>query len=129
MICDTGIKTDIFVAGHAFSLFGDGTETSSQALSFTFYDLAANPDIQQKLYEDIVSKLDSNDGKWSAEALQNMTYLEGILHESMRIHPPFAVLAKRCTKPYELPKNDHQSEAMTIQPGTVINIPVLGIHM
>lgn len=117
------------LAANAFAFFGDGTDTSSQALSFALYELAANPDIQQKLYDEIMEKVEANNGQLTTDIIQNMDYLEAVLLESMRLHPPFAILAKRTTKAYKLPKNDHQSEEMTIYPGTVINIPIIGIHM
>lgn len=111
------------------ALFIDGTETSSIALSYAMYELARNPHIQEKLFDNIVDKLGVDEGKWNADTLQDMVYLEAVLHESMRLNSPLPVITRRCTKKYALPKNKRQSEGLVIEPGTVVNIPVFGIHM
>lgn len=110
-------------------LFTDGTETSSIALSFALYDLASHPECQQTLYGEIIEKLDKCDGKWNADAVQEMVYLQAVLHESMRLHPPATVSHRRCTKEYRLPKNERQTEGVLIKPGTVVQIPIYAIQM
>lgn len=81
------------------------------------------------LFNEIRDKIAKHGGQLSAEAIQEMIYLEGVLLEGMRMHPPLMVMAKTCTQEYTLPKTSGQFKAVTIQPGTVVNIPVLGIHM
>lgn len=125
----TDLKSDIFLAGHAMALFVDGTETSSIALSYAMFELARNSDVQEKLYENIVDKLGLDEEKWSADSLQDMVYLEAVLHESMRLHPPLPVITRKCTNKYSLPKNNRQSEGLVIEPGVAVNIPIFGIHM
>ncbi|XP_055306508.1 probable cytochrome P450 6a13 [Sitodiplosis mosellana] len=120
---------DTSLAGHTLSLFIDGTETSSTALSYALYELALNPACQQKALDEITQVISKHDGKLTAEGLQEMIYVEGILHEGMRMHPPLIVLAKTCTKPYTLPKTSGQLEPITISPGMGVSINVWGIHM
>lgn len=67
--------TDIEVAGQMMALFIDGIETSSVPLSFVLYDLARNPDCQQRAYDEVVKILEKYDKKLSSEALQEMKYL------------------------------------------------------
>lgn len=110
-------------------LFADGTETSSTALSFALYDLASNSECQQKLYEEIIEKLEKNNGKWNVDAVQEMIYLQCVLYESMRLHPPATISHRRCTKEYRLPRNKRQTEGVLIKPGTVVQIPIYAIHM
>ncbi|XP_031635618.1 cytochrome P450 6B1-like [Contarinia nasturtii] len=119
---------DTSLAGHTLSLFIDGTETSSTALSYAFYELALNPHCQDKALNEIKQTLEKHDGTLTAEALQSMIYIEGILLEALRKHPALIVLTKVCTEKYTLPKTSEQSEPTTIYPGTVVNIPLLGIH-
>lgn len=119
---------DTTLSGHALSLFTEGTESSNTTMSYILYELAKNPDCQEKLFEDITQVLDKYDGKLSFEALQEITYLECVLHETLRINPPVMALQKVCTEHYTLPKNSRQSKPVTIPPGTVVSIPVLAIH-
>ncbi|XP_031625910.1 cytochrome P450 9e2-like [Contarinia nasturtii] len=120
---------ETFLAGHSLSFFMDGTETSAIALSFVLYELAQNPQCQTILYEEILRTITKYDGKITYDALQEMTYLESIIYEATRLHPPALYLAKLCNKPYTLPKIANQQKPTTIQPGTSITIPILGIHM
>ncbi|XP_055303301.1 cytochrome P450 9e2-like isoform X1 [Sitodiplosis mosellana] len=120
---------EIFLAGHSLSLFFDGTETSATALSYALYELGRNPQCQEKLHEEIVRITAKYDGKITYEVLQEMIYLEGVILESSRIHPAGLVLGKVCTQPYTLPKTSKQTKSVTIAPGTVVNIPILGLHM
>lgn len=118
-----------FIPGHVMTLFEDGTETSSTVMAFALYELAMNPTVQEKLHDEIVETLNKTDGELTAEVMQGMIYLDGVFHETMRMHAPVRVLRKICSKAYELPKNDHQSKPITIRPGTAVNIPVQAIHM
>lgn len=117
------------MAGHALSLFIDGTETSSTALSYALYELAKNPNCQEKLYNQMLEAKSKHDGQLTAECILEIEYLEGILLEALRKHPPLLVMSKTCTEQYTIPKTTEQSKPMTIYPGTVVNIPVLAIHM
>lgn len=120
---------ETFLAGHTLSLFLDGTETSSTVLSYALYELALNPHCQEKALEELTRIIGKYDGTITAEGLQEMIYVEGLLLEALRIHPALIVMAKTCTQQYTLPKTSGQSKALTIDPGTIINIPALGIHM
>lgn len=46
----------------ALSLFIDGTETSSTALSYALYELAKNPNCQEKLYNQMLEAKSKHDG-------------------------------------------------------------------
>lgn len=120
---------DTFLAGHIVGLFIDGTETSSSALSYALYELATNPHCQDKLFEEITENMAKHDGQLTFEGIQEMVYLEGAMLESLRMHAPLMTMSKVCTKPYTLPKTSKQTEPLTIQPGTIVNIPTMGIQM
>lgn len=93
------------------------------------YELARNPECQDKLYEEIIEKLEKTDESWNVYNLNEMTYLDGVLFEALRIHPTATTLVRITTKEYRLPKNKRQTEGVLIEPGTVVHIPILGIHM
>lgn len=64
---------------HAFSVFIEGFETSSGVLSFALYAVAKNPEVQQKLREEMREVLERHNNDFSFDALQEMTYLEGVV--------------------------------------------------
>lgn len=121
--------TDLFLTGHTVTFFIDGTETSGLALMFTLYELARNPECQERLHKEIVDKVANCGGQLSFDEFQEIEYLEWTLMEAMRIHPPLMVMTKICTRKYTLPKVSSDAQPFTIHPGTPIMIPVSALHM
>ncbi|PSN40749.1 hypothetical protein C0J52_13699 [Blattella germanica] len=72
-------KADCYMAAQAFSFLVAGFDTSSSTLSFCLYELAINPEIQDKLRGTIKSTLQQYDGKITYDAVQEMSYLNKVL--------------------------------------------------
>lgn len=93
------------------------------------YELATNPNCQDKLIEEVLKTLEKHNGQLTYECLQEMIYLENVVLETLRLHPTVLVLGKVCTEPYNLPIIDGQIKPVTIQPGTNVIVPVSALHM
>lgn len=87
------------------------------------YELAQNPDIQQKLRDEINAGLESNDGKLTYEILSNLKYLDMVINETLRKFPPAFVIIRNSTKDFKIPGTE-----MVIPARTDIHINVLSIH-
>lgn len=120
---------DIELAGYALSIFVEGYETSSTVLGFAIYEMARNPDIQECLYAEITEVLAKHNGECTFEALQEMEYLDNVIHETMRLNVVAPFISRICTKEYTLPLIDGQKEPVTIPLGTTININCRALHM
>ncbi|KAG5670855.1 hypothetical protein PVAND_001089 [Polypedilum vanderplanki] len=107
------------VTAQAFIFMIAGFETSSTNLSYALHLLAYHQDIQDKARKSIDKKLNEFDNQWSYDAIMEMTYLEQIIEESLRIHPPIATLHRITTKEYTLPNGK------TIPENTGVIIPNL----
>ena len=99
--------TTIFMAGH---------ETTSQTLSWIFYQLALHPGIFQKVKKE-ATEFDLN----SFEELQNLVYTKSVIDEALRFYPPVWIIARKSATAdtingYELP------------PGSTVLINVYGLH-
>jgi len=82
------------------TLFLAGHETTAIALSWTFYLLAQNPDVEARLVSELETALQ---GKPPTPAdLPRMPYLEATVDESLRIYPPAWVVGRQSTAPFEL---------------------------
>lgn len=119
---------DTFLAGQSLSFYIEGTETSATTFQYVLYELARNPECQEKLYDEIVATMAKHDGQLTYDAIQEMSYLECVLLEASRIDPTILLMSKVCNKAYTMPKMSHQTEPTTIEPGTVVQIPVFAIH-
>ena len=65
-----------------------GYETSSTTLSMTCYYLATNPDVQQRLQQEIDSVWTDEDKIPSYETVHELPYLDMVISETLRLFPP-----------------------------------------
>ncbi|XP_077280981.1 cytochrome P450 6a2-like [Temnothorax americanus] len=113
------------LTGQAMSFFIGGYETST-VMSFIGFHLASHPKIQEKLREEVVTVLDRYDGEITYEGLKEMTYMDQVFNESMRIVPAGVLMKKRCTQETELKGSD--GVVCRVQTGTEVLIPVQALQ-
>ncbi|XP_021193424.3 cytochrome P450 9e2 [Helicoverpa armigera] len=87
------------VAQAALFLFA-GFETASTSMSFLLYELAVNPDVQDRLLQEIREYDERNRGKIDYNVIQSMTYLDMVVSEGLRLWPPAAIVDRMCVKDY-----------------------------
>nr|AFI45036.1 cytochrome P450 CYP6DG1 [Dendroctonus ponderosae] len=111
------------IVANTILFFVAGFDTSSTAMNFALFELARNPDLQEKARQEVLQVMARNDGKITYQGLQEMTYVKQVLDESMRMYPPGLTLSRVCTKDYKLRDTD-----IVIEKGTsvVISTLVLG---
>ena len=81
-----------------------GSDTSANTLAFTCYQLAKNPEIQEKLRDEINSMYEGNPTKESLtyEDLQKMPYLEQVICETLRFHNLTGTVQRVASNDYRL---------------------------
>uniref|UniRef100_A0A182MFG2 Cytochrome P450 n=1 Tax=Anopheles culicifacies TaxID=139723 RepID=A0A182MFG2_9DIPT len=81
----------------------EGHDTTTIAISFTLLLLARHPEVQEKVFQEVVDIL-GNDPLTpvSHRNLQDMKYLEMVIKESLRLYPPVPIIARRFTENVEL---------------------------
>lgn len=117
--------TDIELAAHGISLFVDGFDTSSLVIAHTLYEIGKNLEAQEKLRDEI-NECIKNHGKINFDLINEMPYLNQVVYESLRMHPPGAILSRKCTEPIEL--IGAKDKKILIEPGMIINIPLYSIQ-
>lgn len=112
--------SEVDMAGHGVSFFADGFETSSLVMTYCLYDLASHPDVQKRLREEI-RNVQASKGGITYNNIGEMTFLDQVLDETLRLHPIAPVLAKRCTESTVLvgPKD----QKIPVEAGTTVLIP------
>jgi len=120
------VWTDDELVAQCFLFFLAGFDTSSTLLSFFAYELCINPDIQQKLYEEIQETHRILGGKkLSYDALQKMKYMDMCISETLRLWPPAPTTDRVCVKDYY---HDDGQCKFKIEKDTVLTIPIVGFH-
>ncbi|CAG2107875.1 unnamed protein product [Medioppia subpectinata] len=118
------LSTDEMLA-QAYVFFAAGYETTANVLSFCAYELALNPEIQQKLFVELAGVGHESDGhqEWSYEELAKLPLLDAIVSETLRLHSPFTRLTRVSNTEYKL--GDKQ---IPIKKGHSIDIPIYAMH-
>lgn len=75
----TASLTDIQIAAQAHMVFFAGYESSSSLLSFTLFELAKNPHLQEKLRQEIERVMKAHDGQLTYEIMNEMGFLNMVL--------------------------------------------------
>lgn len=71
--------TDEDILGLGLGFFLAGYDTTSNVMCYIAYELAANPDVQEKLFKEVSSAPRNSDGKITYETLHQMKYLDMVV--------------------------------------------------
>ncbi|XP_022819612.1 cytochrome P450 9e2-like [Spodoptera litura] len=123
------VWTDEDLVAQAVLFFIAGFETVSSGMSFLLYELAMNPDVQDRLAQEIKENDAKNGGKFDFNSIQNMVYMDMVVSELLRLWPPGVALDRLCTKDYNMGKPNAKAEKdFILRKGSGIWIPVYPIH-
>lgn len=118
--------TDDELLGQCFFFFLAGYKTTSTTLGFITYELTRNPDMQQRLYEEIAATNAALNGKrLTLDVLQKMTYLNMFVNETLRKWPPITLVDRQCAKDYVY---DDGRNAFSVPKGTPFLLNIYGIQ-
>uniref|UniRef100_K3X3K5 Cytochrome P450 n=1 Tax=Globisporangium ultimum (strain ATCC 200006 / CBS 805.95 / DAOM BR144) TaxID=431595 RepID=K3X3K5_GLOUD len=77
-----------------------GKDTSSSAITYTFYALTQYPNVQQKLFDEIQSIKSTN---FTYEDIKSLRYLDAVVSETMRLYPTVPTSVKKAVEDDHLP--------------------------
>lgn len=104
----------------AFIFFFAGFDTTSSFLSFAAHEIAVNPEVKEKLQEEIDELARKTNGNPSYEDIKNMQYMEAVLSEVLRLHNVAFTLDRVCVKEFQLPPAKDGAPPVTMKPGDLI---------
>jgi len=120
----TGMSTlrmsDTQVRDEVMTIFIAGHETTANALTWTFYLLSQNREIEQKMVEELESIFD-REGTPSVDDIPKLKFTEKVLRESMRLYPPVWSLGRYVA-------NDYTLDKYTVPAGSTIMMSQYLIH-
>uniref|UniRef100_A0A0D6QWE3 Cytochrome P450 n=1 Tax=Araucaria cunninghamii TaxID=56994 RepID=A0A0D6QWE3_ARACU len=116
-------SSEKFLRDFIISFILAGRDTTSSALSWFFWLLSSHPQVEDAIYNEIVSlvntrpnAVESNSSAgeftFSYEDLQNMQYLHAAICESMRLYPPVPFDSKHALR------NDVLPDGTSVEKGT-----------
>ena len=102
-----------------------GYDTTATTLSFASYVLSKHPVEQQKLQEEIDQAFsESNDEFPDYSTIQSLPYLDMVVHETLRLHPPIPFNSREAVVDYKIPGTD-----IHLKKGDLVTFVVSGLHM
>lgn len=116
------------LAAQAMVFFFAGFETISTAISFMAYELAVNPDVQDKLRNEILQVYEECDGKLTYDVVLGMKYLDMVVSETLRKWPVAPAVNRKCTKPYVIKAERPEEADLLIEKNMVVLAPIIGLH-
>nr|CAD7195974.1 unnamed protein product [Timema douglasi] len=115
--------TDNLMVAQCYLFLIAGFETSSGTMSFCLYELAINQNVQSRLMLEVDQVVEDHGGNITYEAIQKMKYMDQVVDETLRKHPPVGNIDRTCTKAYTIP-----GTKVHLEKGTKVKIPVYALH-
>ncbi|KAK5643741.1 hypothetical protein RI129_007586 [Pyrocoelia pectoralis] len=120
--------TDEIITSQVLIFFFAGFDSVSTMMSYTIYELALNPDIQEKLRKEVDDTLEAANGEFTYDNLMGMKYLDMVVSESLRKWPPFTDNDRRSVKPYVIKAQRPEEADLYLEKGSILLFPVYPIH-
>ncbi|KAK7024693.1 cytochrome P450 [Favolaschia claudopus] len=123
--------TEDELVAHASMIIHAGTDTTSSALNRMIHVLALNPEVQDKLREEIIQMKEL----MGYDELVGLPYLDAVVRETLRLYPPVTGMTRTSTHPHTLPLSQptigvdgRPMDAILIPRGTEIYISIVGVN-
>ncbi|KAK7590899.1 hypothetical protein V9T40_002512 [Parthenolecanium corni] len=98
-----------------------GHDSSSSATAYAVFLLGCHPEIQEKVFQELYSVFGSSDRFPTKADISQLTYLECVTRESLRLYPVVPVIGRILVEDTEL-------DGYLVPAGTTIDINISAIH-
>ncbi|CAL1358170.1 unnamed protein product [Linum trigynum] len=100
---DQGKLTNVFLRDVVFNLLVAGRDTIAAALSWFFWLVSENPNVEEKILKELDQVMGKETSFPSTEELNKMVYLHGAMCETLRLYPSVPYEHKQSIEPDVLP--------------------------
>ncbi|KAK2160067.1 hypothetical protein LSH36_141g09037 [Paralvinella palmiformis] len=108
------------IIGQSLIFFFAGYETTANAVTLTIYNLAVNPDTQEKAYQEIMDIIPEGEDP-GYDDLKKLKYLEMCLLETIRMYPPGPQFDRECVA-------DTEVKGIKVPKGMFVIVPVHALN-
>jgi len=110
-----------------------GYETTSISLTWSLIELSRKPEMQQKLRDEL-SEFSGTDPTWD-ELASGLPYLDAVVHEVLRLHPPVTDTTRVASEDDVIPlstpivtSTGETVASITVKKGTIVSVPIRTIN-
>lgn len=120
--------TDSEIVAQLFSFFATGFQSTATVLCCAAHEIMENPEIQERLFEEIKEVKTFLGGKpLTYEACNRLKYMDMIISETLRKWPSNPTTTRVCTKRITF-ENPEGLGDFTVKVGDYFIIPIAGLH-
>lgn len=116
------IFTDDVIVALIWNLLTSGLNPSLVTVNFAMFEIAKTRLIQTKVQDEIDSVLRKHK-QVTYEALRDMTYLDQVVQETLRLHSFSSFLIRCVTEPYKIPEFN-----LTLEKDTLVYVPIAAMQ-
>lgn len=109
-----------------FLFFAGGFETTASAIAMSIHEMAINPDVEDKLYQEIKNFNEKNE--LTFENINDLKYLDCVVNETLRKWSPAILMDRICTKTYELPPPREGGKPCVVSKGLIFIVLLNNDH-
>jgi cytochrome P450 len=107
----------------AFTILSAGADTTGHVMAIATYYVLSNPDVHQKLIEELNQAFPSSEAHLNYSKLEELPYLTGVIKETLRLSSPI---------PGRLPRridtNGEVFNGYNIPKGTIVGMSAAMVH-
>ena len=90
------------IVANVVDLFLAGLETVSLLLAAVTFLLAQHPQVQQRLYEEVVSVTAGDPKRVGIDSVNDMKFMDAVLNETLRLYSPSTYTERKVSKAYDM---------------------------
>ena len=113
--------TDKELMDHAFTMVGAGTDTSSNSVACALLSLGMYPEIQQKVYEEVMRVFPTDESEFTPDSLKQLEYMEMVIKEALRLFPVGPLILRQSVA-------DSTIAGLFIPKGNMFGIDIFNMH-
>lgn len=115
----TQMPDDTEVRAQVLNVLMAGTETTATTLAWVWYELARNPDVRQRVVDEVDSVLSGR--SISVADLADLSYTDRVITETLRLHTPVWLLTRQAVSPVRLGD-------VRLEPGAEVMVCLPALH-
>ena len=97
-----------------------GHDTTAHTIAWALYEISKHPEVEEKVFDELTAVLGDHDAP-TYEEVNKLTYLQWVIKETLRIHPPVATFSRSSTE-------DTEIEGAKIPVNTTVVVVAVAVH-